>query len=358
MAFGDSPVLRSYISDNSAGVSPDIIIAMARVNGGHTAPYGRDSYTAEAEAALATLFDHPLDMFPVATGTAANGLALSVLTPPWGAVLCHPDGHITNDEAGAPEFYTNGAKILLVDGPNSKIDPDALRHAVRDRVGNIHCVQPAVLSLTQPTETGSVYTVEEVRELCAIAHEAGLRVHMDGARFANAVAALNVAPAELTWKAGVDVLAFGATKNGAATVDAVLSFDPTLKKDLAYRHKRGGHLFSKMRYQAAQLTAYITDDLWLNNARQANAMAARIRDALSDTAGISIIGDPQANIVFCQVPTPVIAAMHHDGFTFYDDHWAPGVIRLVTSFTHTPADIDAFTTAMKSHLTTYIHNEL
>lgn len=350
-------LLKTYISDNAAGVSPEMLIEMARVNAGVAAPYGQDAVTAEITQAFGDLFGQAVDVFPVATGSAANGLALSVMTPPWGAVLCHPDGHIDNDEAGAPEFYTNGAKIITVDGQDSKIDPMALRNAVTRGVGSIHRVQPAVVSLTQATETGSVYTVDEVTEICEIAHGAGLKVHMDGARFANAVAALGCDPADLVTKAGVDILSFGATKNGAATVDAVVSLRPEWRKDLAYRHKRAGQLFSKMRFQSAQLQAYLRDDLWLRNAAQANAMAKRLRDGLADIAGLTIVGSPQANIVFCQIPQRVAEVMRADGFSFYEGMHGPGSIRLVTSFSHTPADIDAFIEAMKTHLSTYIHGE-
>lgn len=350
-------MLKSYISDNSAGVSPEILIEMAKANGGHTNPYGKDPVTAEVTAMMADLFDAPVDLFPVSTGTTANGLALSVMTPPWGAIICHPDGHIDNDEAGAPEFYTNGAKIITVDGHDSKIDPEELRKAVHEGLGSIHKVQPAVVSLTQATETGSVYSIDEVTEICEIAHAAGLVVHMDGARFANAVASLECNPADLVTRAGVDVLSFGATKNGAATVDAVVSFNPAYHKDLSYRHKRAGQLFSKMRFQSAQLKAYLTDDLWLKNAAQANAMAARLRNQLADMAGLTILGSPQANIVFCQVPAPIIPALQDQGFSFYEGIKGPGTLRLVTSFTHTPADIDAFVAAMKHALGAYIHGE-
>lgn len=225
-------------------------------------------------------------------------------------------------------------------------NPALLRVAVNRKRGDVHSVQPSVLSLTQATETGSVYTVDEIRELADIAHDAGLRVHMDGARFANALVALDVTPAEMTWKLGVDILSFGATKNGAMTADAIVSFDPALATELAYRHKRGGQLTSKMRFQTAQLAVYLRDDLWLRNARHANDMAARLRDGLASIPGVSILGDATANILFCTFPPELSTALHERGFAFYDGRWEPGVIRLVTSFAHSADDIDAFLAAV------------
>jgi threonine aldolase len=263
-------------------------------------------------------------------------------------VLAHPDAHIDNDEAGAPEFFTDGAKIVHVGGPGSKIDPDRLRHAVARKRGDVHSVQPSVVSLTQATETGSVYSLDELRTLAAIARAAGLRVHMDGARFANALVALDASPAEMTWRLGVDVLSFGATKNGAMTADAIVSFDPALRTELGFRHKRGGQLTSKMRYQTAQLGAYLADDLWLRNARQANAMAARLAAGLTAAPGVEVLGEVRANILFCHFAPALSAALQDRGYAFYDRRWAPGVVRLVTSFAHREADIDSFLDAVRA----------
>lgn len=339
--------LTGYLSDNAAGTSPEILAAMTAAAQGLAAPYGNDELTRKLVATLGEVFEHPVDLFPVSTGSAANGISLAALTPPWGSVLAHPDAHITTDEAGAPEFFTNGAKIVAVGGAHSKIDPALLRVAVNRRRGDVHSVQPSVLSLTQVTETGSVYTLHELRELSAIAHDAGLRVHLDGARFANALVALDSTPAEMTWKLGVDVLSFGATKNGAMTADAVISFDPALRAELGYRHKRGGQLVSKMRFQSAQLAAYLADDLWLRNARQANGMSARLRAGLQQVPGVEVHAGAEANILFCTFPAALSAALKARGFAFYDDRWEPGVARLVTSFEHTEADIDALLAAVR-----------
>lgn len=335
-------LLTGYLSDNAAGASPEILAAVAAAGTGLAAPYGNDELSQSVTAAMATVFEHDVDVFPVGTGSAANGIALAALTPPWGSVLTHPDGHINNDEAGAPEFFTDGAKMVLVDGTHSKIDPDQLQIAVNRKRGDVHSVQPSVLSLTQATETGSIYTLNELRELSTIAHDAGLRVHMDGARFANALVALDVTPADMTWKLGVDVLSFGATKNGAMTADAIISFDPNLRTELAYRHKRGGQLTSKMRFQTAQLAAYLADDLWLRNSRQANGMADRLRSGLTTLPGVRVLGATGANILFCSFPPLLSQALKAEGFTFYDDRWAPGIVRMVTSFAHQETDVDAF----------------
>lgn len=344
----DEPVLRDYLSDNAAGASPEILAAVAAASDGPAAAYGADPLSRAVVAAFGAVFDRPVDVLPVGTGSAANGIALAALTPPWGSVLAHPDAHIDSDEAGAPEFFTGGAKIVPVGGAHSKIDPEALRTAVRRRHGDVHSVQPSVLSLTQATETGSVYTLGELRTLTGIARDAGLRVHLDGARFANALVALDATPAQLTWQSGVDILSFGATKNGAMTADAIVSFDPARTTELRYRHKRAGQLTAKMRFQTAQLGAYLDGDLWLRNARHANAMAARLRAAIDGVPGVAVLGDPAANILFCRFPRVLTAALRERGYAFHADRWEPGVVRIVTSFAHRPRDIDDFVAAIRA----------
>lgn len=341
-------LIRGYLSDNAAGTSPEILEALVEASAGQATPYGNDDLSINLYSRFAEVFEHDLDVFPVTTGSAANAIGLAALTPPWGAILCHPDSHITNDEAGAPEFFTNGAKLVHVDGPDSKIDPDLLRAAAHRQRGDVHTVEPSVVSLTQASETGSVYTLAEIQELSAIAHDAGLRVHMDGARFANALVALDLTPAEMTWRAGIDVLSFGATKNGTMTADAVVSFDPSLATELGFRHKRGGQLTSKMRFQTAQLNTYLTGDLWLNNARQANAMAQRLKHGLSSIESVDVLGDSTTNILFCRFPAGLATALAAKGFGFYGNRWEPGVVRLVTSFAHREQDIDALLEAIAS----------
>ena len=348
-ALAVTPSSRAFTSDNMAGASPRIIEAVADAAVGQVLPYGNDPFTARARGRISEIFERDVDVFPVTTGSAANGLSLAALTPPWGSVLCHPDSHINHDECGAPEFFTNGAKLVAVPGAESKIDPEALRAAVRRRTGDVHSVQPSAVSISQATESGSVYTLEEIRRLSAVAREAGLRVHMDGARFANALAHLGATAAEMTWKAGIDILSFGATKNGAMTADAIVSFDPALAAEIAFRAKRAGQLASKMRFHAAQIDAYLTDGLWLDNARQANAMATRLGDGLTAIPGAGLLAAPQANILFCRLPRPVTEGLLAEGYTFYHDRWEPGTVRFVTAFSHNADDIDQLLDAVRRH---------
>jgi threonine aldolase len=272
---------------------------------------------------------------------------LAALTPPWGSVLCHRDSHINNDECGAPEFFTGGAKLIALGGENAKIDANELQAAVHRKVGDVHSVQPSVLSLTQATETGAVYTPAEIGHLAGIAKHAGLRVHMDGARFANAVAALGCNPAELTWRAGVDMLSFGAIKNGGITADAIVVFDRSVTTALSFRAKRAGQLAAKMRFAAAQLDAYLADDLWLCNAWHANAMTARLEEGLKSIPGTRLAGTPHANILFCRLPRQVIGGLLDQGYGFYHDRWEPGVVRFVTSFATTTHDVDELVHAVR-----------
>ncbi|WP_371348243.1 low specificity L-threonine aldolase [Ancylobacter sp. IITR112] len=335
-------------SDNVAGISPAILEALAAANEGPMPSYGADEISARVEAKLSALFERDVAVLLVSTGTAANALALSVLTPPWGAVLCHEDSHIENDECGAPEFFTGGAKLVHVPGAAAKIDPAALAAAARRDRGDVHCVQPSCVSITQITERGTLYSVQETAAIGAVCREAGLGLHMDGARFANAVAALGVSPAEMTWKAGVDILCFGATKNGAMGVEAIVLFDPARAGELAFRRKRGGHLTSKMRFLAAQMDAYLDGDLWLANARHANAMAARLASGLAGIAGVELEGRVEANMLFARLPPAMCEGLLAQGFRFYTDRWGAGVVRLVTSFATSEADVDRLLAAARA----------
>ena len=304
----------NFSSDNSAGVAPQIMAALAAANEGAAMAYGEDAITKEAEAAFTDLFERELAVFPVATGTAANALALSAFAPPWGQILCHRNAHIEEDEAGAPEMFTGGAKLSLLDGPHGKISPETLEKALaRAGFGIQHHPQPKILSLTQATEAGTIYQNEEVADLAKIAHRADLAVHMDGARFANAVATLGCSPAEATWKAAVDVLSFGATKNGAMAAEAVIFFDPQRANDFLFRRKRGGHLFSKMRYLSVQLLAYLRDDLWLKNARHANHCALALSKGLAKLKACELLHEVQANEVFARLPAQTLIALENGG---------------------------------------------
>jgi threonine aldolase len=331
---------RSFTSDNTAGGAPEIIAAAAAAASGQAPPYGTDSWTSSARRRFSEVFECDVDLLPVSTGSAANALCLAALTPPWGSVLCHRDSHINNDECGAPEFFTGGAKLVALGGENAKIDASELQAAVHRKVGDVHSVQPSVVSLTQATETGSVYSPAEIGYLARIARRAGLRVHLDGARLANAVAALGCSPAELTWRAGVDLLSFGAIKNGSMTADAIVVFDRSLTPELSFRAKRAGQLAAKMRFAAAQLDAYLADDLWLRNAQHANAMTARLHEGLKSIPGACQSGTPEANILFCHLHQQVIDGLLDRGYDFYHGRWEPDVVRFVTSFASTTHDVD------------------
>jgi threonine aldolase len=261
---------RYFKSDNTAPVAPQILDALREANTGFARGYGDDPLSEQLDARFSTLFERPVRVFPVTTGTAANALALATLVPPYGAVLTHSEGHIVRDECGAPEFMSGGARLMLIEGIGAKVTAAALGGVLDANPTSVHTVQPRALSITQATELGTVYRPDELAALCTLAHSRGLAVHMDGARFANAVASLGCSPAEATWRAGVDVLSFGATKNGAMAAEAVVFFKPELIADFEFRRKRAAHLISKMRYISAQLLAYIEDDLWLTLAAHAN----------------------------------------------------------------------------------------
>jgi threonine aldolase len=335
----------NFASDNVTGACPAVLDALVAANDGAAMPYGNDDWTGRVRDRLRDLFGKPdLLAFPVATGTAANALALACLTPPFGAVYCHREAHINVDECGAPEFFAGGAKLVLLEGAGAKIAPATLDAAVAGR-GVVHHVQPAAVSITQATEMGLVYRPEEVADLSATARAHGLKLHMDGARFANAVAALDVDPAEVTWKAGVDVLSFGATKNGCLAAEAVVFFDPALAHDFVYHRKRSGHLVSKGRLLGAQLEAYLAGDLWLANARHANAMAHRLAEGLAGLPDCALLHPVEANEVFTRLGPAVVSALQAAGAIFYDGHFGAGTQRFVCAWNTAAADVDALVAA-------------
>jgi threonine aldolase len=343
----------NFASDNAAGIAPEILDAIARANDGSALAYGRDEWTKRVEATFADLFEHEVAVFLVPTGTAANALALAHLTPPWGAVLCHEEAHIATDECGAPEFFGGGIKLVGLAGEACKIAPATLHRALdHGQWGGPHHVSPAVLSLSQATEAGTIYRPAEIRQLADIAHARGLAVHVDGARIGNALARINASPAQATWQAGVDVLSFGATKGGALAAEAVLFFDPSRGANMPERRKRGGHLISKHRFVAAQIEAYLNDDLWLKLARQANAMADRLAAGLA-VAGLAPVWPVEANEVFVVLPSRIDARLKAAGASYYPwttDALPNGItlpvdaalVRLVTSFATTTGDVDRF----------------
>jgi threonine aldolase len=350
----------NFASDNGAGVAPAILEAIA-ASSRITAPaYGADEYTARATSMLSDVFETSVDAFLVTTGTAANALALASLAKPFEAIFCHEESHIHDDECGAPEFFTGGAKLVGIAGVGGKTTPAALRRTLeRFPRGLVKSCQPGALSLSQATESGTTYRVGEIAELCEIAHAAGIGVHMDGARLANALAASRLSPAEMTWRAGIDALSLGATKNGALACEAVVFFDPALARNFAFLRKRGGHTLSKGRFLGAQMEAYLKDGLWLRLAERANAAARQLSAGLAERPGVRLAWPTEANEVFVVAPTTTVDAWRAAGAKFHE--WsstslasgcAPGegetLVRLVTSF-ETGADEIAQLLALCPH---------
>ncbi|MDF0487811.1 beta-eliminating lyase-related protein [Sphingomonas sp. H39-1-10] len=316
-----------FFSDNAAPVHPAVFAAMAAHDTLDTA-YDGDALSRSLDARFSDLFETEVRALWVPSGTAANCLALAALCPPFGGVVCHRDSHIQNDECGAPEFYTHGAKLMIGEGDGAKLTPDSIRGVIDIIADDVHRVQPHAISITNATEYGMVYTPAEVAAIGELARARGLGLHMDGARFANAVAHLGCSPADLTWRAGVDALSFGFIKNGGMTAEALIFFKPGLAADTLRRRKRAGLLLSKGRYLAAQIVALLEDDRWIANGAAANA-AARL---LADAGGARLVYPVEANEVFLRVTPEEAAGLRALGFDFYD--WAPGEIRLVTSWNH------------------------
>jgi threonine aldolase len=343
----------NFASDNAAGIAPAILDAIQRANSGFAFGYGNDEATRNVERKLSQLFERDVAVVLVSTGTAANALAIAHLSPPWGAVFCHLEAHVARDECGAPEFFGAGLKLVGLPGAGCKISLETMRNALdRSAWGGPHHVSPSVLSLTQATEAGTLYQRQEIVDLAACAHGRGMAVHMDGARFANAVARLALSPAEATWKAGVDVLSFGASKGGALAAEAVIFFDPARAAGMSERRKRSGHLLSKHRFLAAQFDAFLADNLLLMLARQANRMADRQAERLSAT-GVQPVWPVQANLVFVLLPRDAHERLQAAGAKYYvmqseslpepaAAHPDTLLVRLVTSFSTAESDIDRF----------------
>lgn len=330
-----------FFSDNAASVHPAVIEALAAANHVDT-PYDGDALSQSLDRAFSDLFETQVAALWIATGTAANALALASICPPWGGIVCHRDAHIQNDECGAPEFYTHGAKLLLAEGEGARLTAEGIATRLDAIENDVHRVQPHAISITNATEYGLVYRPEGVAAIGALARERGIGLHMDGARFANAVAHLGCHPADVTWRAGVDVLSFGFVKNGGMSAEALILFDPALADQLRRRRKRAGHLASKGRYMAAQILALLAEDRWLANAQAANAAAARIAHA----AAGRLIHPVEANELFLRMAPEDAARLRAQGFAFYD--WAPGEIRLVTSWDQPAAEVAALAAAIEA----------
>lgn len=342
----------NFKSDNTAPAAPEVLRALAAANDGAASSNGDDRITARLKDKLSALFEKEVAVFPVATGTAANALSIATLTPHYGAVFCHESAHIHVDECGAPEFFSQGAKLVPLKGAHGKITPEAVKTALAHHLrGFVHHAQPATISLTQATELGTCYTPAELAALSHLAKSERLSLHVDGARFANALVYLKCTPAEATWKAGVDALSFGFTKNGAMAAEAVVFFDPARAQDIAYRHKRAGHLLSKMRFLSAQIDAMLQDGLWLKLAGRANAAAARLADGLRTVPGMSLEHPVETNELFVRLPSiAALKSLEAAGAKFYE--WEPPangrpLIRLVCAFSTTDAEVDAFLAAAR-----------
>jgi threonine aldolase len=335
--------IRQFASDTYAGVCPEALAALAEANPGHAAAYGDDPWTARARSLLRDLFETDVAVFFVPTGTAANALALAALCQPYHSVLCHADAHIQTDECGAPEHAAPGIKVVPLEGRGGKIEPEEVRRAVARR-RDVHSHKPGVISLSQATEAGTVYGVDEMRAFGQAARELGLRLHVDGARFANAVAALDVSPAALTWQAGVAVLCFGGTKNGLAAGDAIVFFDRGLAAEFEYRRKQAGHLLAKMRYLAAPWAAVLESGAWRRNASRANAMARLLEKELRGLPGIEVLYPVQANAVFVRMPPRCVEGLHHRGWHFYT---IAGGERLMCSWDTEESDVAALVSDLR-----------
>ena len=341
-----APPRQHFASDNYAGMCPEARHWLLESDAsGHQPAYGEDVWTQRVSDRLRELFQADCDVYFVFNGTAANSLALAAMCQSYHSVICTPQAHIETDECGGPEFFSNGSKLLTAPGENGKLTPEAVEQLVVKRA-DIHYPKPKVVSLTQSTELGTVYTVDEVRAITEVARRRQLGVHMDGARFANAVAALGCHPSEITWRAGVDVLCFGGTKNGIPVGEAVVFFDRELAQDFAYRVKQAGQLASKMRFISAPWVGMLEDDVWLRNARHANAMARRLYEGIVDLPGVRVMHPPEANAVFAFLPQRVIATLQQDrGWRFYD-FIAGGGCRLMCAWDTRPESVDAFVADM------------
>lgn len=329
-----------FASDNTAGICPAAWEATRKANEGPASPYGDDPWTRRATELIRELFDVDCDVFFTFNGTAANSLALAAMCKPYHSVIAHEMAHVETDECGGPEFFSNGTKLLLVPGDSGCVDPDAVVRTVKRRA-DVHFPKPKVLSVTQSTEMGTVYAPDQLDRIRETVRRLGLNLHMDGARFANAIASLGVAAKEVTWKVGVDVLCFGGTKNGMAVGDCVVFFNRELGEEFEYRCKQAGQLASKMRFLAAPWVGLLESGAWLENARHANAMAQRMAEGLREIPSVKLVAPTQANAVFVDFPPPVAAALRQQGWAFYD-FIGIGTSRLMCSWATRAEAVDRF----------------
>ncbi|MBV8651528.1 MAG: low specificity L-threonine aldolase [Alphaproteobacteria bacterium] len=339
-----------FRSDNTGRVAPELLAALAAANEGTALGYGGDAWTEAVQDRFSELFETRVTVYPVSTGTAANALSLAALSPSYGAIYCAELAHVTNSEANAAGFFSGGAKLSLLPGPHGKLTAEALEAALAVAgAGLMHRSQPAAVTLTQASDRGAVYTLDEIRAVTRVAKAHGLRTHMDGARFANALARLGCSPADLTWRSGIDVLSFGVTKNGGLLCDAIVVFSPDAVTALPNQLRRAGQVWSKMRFAAAQLLAYVEDGLWLRLAHKANAVAAHIEAGLRNLPGATVLAPVEANEIFVKLPPRALDGLERDGIRFY--RYPGSVARLVCRFDATPAEADAVLASLRRHLT-------
>ena len=341
----NAAIRRHFASDNYAGICPEAWEALAAANADHVSSYGEDRWTAEAADLIRDVFETGCDVYFVFNGTAANSLALASTGQSYHSILCHETAHVETDECGAPEFFSNGMKVLQVPGHQGKIDPAGVERMVLKRT-DVHYPKPRAVSLTQSTELGTVYSPDDIKAIWSRTKRYGLKLHMDGARFANAVAALGVKPKEITWQAGIDVLCFGGTKNGTHAGEAVVFFNHDLAAEFDYRCKQSGQLCSKMRFLAAPWVGMLRDGAWLRHAAHANAMAQRLQGHLARLPEVRILFPVQANAVFAELPPPVIQALRSEGWKFYT-FIGQGGCRLMCAWDTREEDVDRFAADLK-----------
>ena len=328
-----------FASDNVTSACPEVMDAVIAANSGIAGSYGDDEWSLALKNKLSEIFETEIEVFLAVTGTASNALALSALAPVFGKIYCHELSHINTDECGAPELFTGGAKLIPMRSSNGRIDAGDLAETIRGS-GNVHVTQPSVVSVTMSCETGTVYQLDEIKAISKIAHDNKMSVHMDGARFANALVSLDVSPAEMTWKSGVDVLTLGGTKNGCLAAEAVVFFKPEMVGNFPFLHKRSGQLLSKMRFISSQLEAYLTDDVWLRNARHANAMAKILSEGLDSFANIKLAYPTQSNEVFVHLPRDVIDYLNSSGYDINEEELDGKAVRFVTAWNSELKDIN------------------
>ena len=337
-----------FTSDNVTSACPEVMDAVIAANSGIAESYGDDQWSSRLQTKLSEIFETDVIVFPAVTGTASNALALSVLTPVFGKIYCHELSHINTDECGAPEFFTGGAKLIPMRSSNGRIDANDLSQTIRG-AGNVHVPQPTAVSITQSCETGTVYQIDEIMAISKTAHIHGMSVHMDGARFANAIDSLGISPAEMTWKSGVDVLTLGGTKNGCLAAEVVVFFKPELVGDFPFLHKRSGQLLSKMRFISSQLEAYLSDDVWLRNAQHANAMAKILSEGLDAFSNIELAYPTQSNEVFVHLPRELIDYLNNAGYDINEEELDGKAVRFVTAWNSELKDVDKLLEVIKQH---------